>query len=67
LSGISNPLCRHFDIDQSIANVLSNSASLTSNLNYVAVSALPVVSNLAAATKNLDHPGALGEWLLPTK
>ena len=49
-----------------LANVLSNSASLTSNLNYVAVSALPVVSNLAAATKNLDHPGALGEWLLPT-
>src|SRR6185369_1718979 len=49
-----------------LANVLSNSAGLTSNLNFVALSALPVVSNLAAATANLDHPGALGEWLLPT-
>src|SRR5205823_2103259 len=44
----------------------SNSAHLTSNLNSVAVSALPVVSNLTAATAQLDHPGALGEWLLPT-
>ncbi len=49
-----------------LANVLSNSSGLTSNLNFVAVSALPVVSNLATATAHLDHPGALGEWLLPT-
>ena len=49
-----------------LATVLSNSASLTSNLNLVALSARPAVSNLAAATAHLDHPGALGEWLLPT-
>jgi len=49
-----------------IAAVLSNSASLTSNLNAVALDARPVVSNLAAATAQLDQPGALGEWLLPT-
>ncbi len=49
-----------------LITVLSNSASLTSNLNVVAMNARPVVSNLAAATANLDHPGALGEWLLPT-
>jgi len=49
-----------------LANVLSNSTGLTSNLNYVAVSTLPLVSNLTAATANLDRPGALGEWLLPT-
>jgi len=49
-----------------LATVLSNSAGLTSNLNFVALSAGPVVSNLAAATANLDHAGALGEWLLPT-
>ena len=49
-----------------LAAVLSNSASLTSNLNAVAVSARPAVSNLAAATAQLDRPGALGEWLLPT-
>jgi hypothetical protein len=46
--------------------VLSNSAALTSNLNAVALAAQPAVSNLAAATANLDRPGGLGEWLLPT-
>ena len=46
--------------------VLSNSASLTSNLNAVAVGAQPTVSNLTLLTARLDHPGALGEWLLPT-
>ncbi len=49
-----------------LALVLSNSASLTSNLNEVATTARPAVSNLAAVLTHLDHPGALGEWLLPT-
>jgi len=49
-----------------LAAVLSSSAVLTSNLNAVAIAALPAVSNLAAATAQLDRPGALGEWLLPT-
>ena len=49
-----------------LATVLSNSASLTSNLNDVALGARPAVSNLALVTARLDHPGALGEWLLPT-
>jgi ABC-type transporter Mla subunit MlaD len=49
-----------------LATVLSNSASLTSNLNAVAVGAQPTVSNLTVLTARLDHPGALGEWLLPT-
>lgn len=49
-----------------LATVLGNSAALTSNLNVVALAARPAVSNLAAATTHLDHPGALGEWLLPT-
>jgi hypothetical protein len=46
--------------------VLSNSADLTSNLNAVALGARPAVSNLTLVTARLDHPGALGEWLLPT-
>ena len=46
--------------------MLSNSANLTSNLNIVATTARPAVSNLAAATADLNRPGALGEWLLPT-
>lgn len=49
-----------------LARVLSNTANLTSNLNLAALSARPVLSNLAGATANLDRPGALGEWLLPT-
>ena len=49
-----------------IATVLSNSACLTSNLNAVALDARPAVSNLTLVTARLDHPGALGEWLLPT-
>jgi ABC-type transporter Mla subunit MlaD len=49
-----------------LATVLSNSASLTSNLNVFAVSALPAVSNLTLVTSQLNQPGALGEWLLPT-
>jgi ABC-type transporter Mla subunit MlaD len=49
-----------------LATVLSNSACLTSNLNAVALDARPAVSNLTMVIARLDHPGALGEWLLPT-
>jgi len=49
-----------------VSAVLSNSTVLTSNLSAVALDARPAVSNLANATAQLNHPGALGEWLLPT-
>jgi hypothetical protein len=49
-----------------LITVLSNSASLTSNLNAVALDARPAVSNLTTLTAQLDRPGALGDWLLPT-
>jgi len=49
-----------------LMTVLSNSASLTSNLNAVALDARPAISNLTTLTAQLDRPGALGEWLLPT-
>jgi hypothetical protein len=49
-----------------LVTVLSNSASLTSNLNVVVLDTRPAVSNLTLVTARLDHPGALGEWLLPT-
>jgi ABC-type transporter Mla subunit MlaD len=55
-----------FGLTNQLSLVLSNSAQLTSNLNAVALAALPAVSNLAAATKDLNRPGALGEWLVPT-
>ena len=49
-----------------LATILSNSASLTSNLNAVVLDTRPAVSNVTLVTARLDHPGALGEWLLPT-
>jgi len=55
-----------FALTNQLAGALSNTASLASNISDVAISARPAISNIAAATANLDHPGALGEWLLPT-
>jgi ABC-type transporter Mla subunit MlaD len=49
-----------------LMTVLSNSASLTSNLNAVALDTRPTISNLTTLTAQLQRPGALGEWLLPT-
>ena len=49
-----------------LARTLSSATALTSNLNTVAINAQPAVSNLAIVTGQLNHPGALGEWLLPT-
>jgi hypothetical protein len=49
-----------------LTSVLSNSANLASNLNVVALDARPAVSNLSAVLSGLDHPGALGEMLIPT-
>jgi ABC-type transporter Mla subunit MlaD len=49
-----------------LMTVLSNSASLTSNLNAVALDTRPAISNLTTLTAQLQRPGALGEWLLPT-
>jgi ABC-type transporter Mla subunit MlaD len=66
VSTVEQALPNILNLTNQIGHVLSNSAALTSNLNVVALSARPVVSNLAAATVHLDQPGALGEWLLPT-
>src|SRR4029077_8376153 len=55
-----------FSLTNQLLRVLSHSTSLTSNLNFIAITVRPAVSNLAAATAHLDQPGALGEWLLPT-
>jgi ABC-type transporter Mla subunit MlaD len=63
---VQNALPNIFNLTNELYRVLTNSESLTSNLNAVAVTAKPAVSNLAAATANLNHPGALGEWLFPT-
>jgi hypothetical protein len=55
-----------FNLTNQLTAFLTNGSTLESNLNLVALSARPAVSNLAAVTAHLDRPGALGEWLLPT-
>jgi ABC-type transporter Mla subunit MlaD len=49
-----------------LLTVLSNSASLTSKLDAVALSTLPAVSNLTTITAQLRERGSLGEWLVPS-
>lgn len=66
VGSVEKALPNILSLTNQLAQVLSNSASLTSNLNVVAVGAQPVVSNLATLTAQLDHPGALGDLLLPT-
>jgi ABC-type transporter Mla subunit MlaD len=66
LGEVEDALPNFLNLTNQLSLVLSNSANLTSNLNIVATTARPAVSNLAAATADLDRPGALGEWLLPT-
>ena len=66
VSEVETALPNILQLTNQLATVLSNSADLTSNLNSVALAARPVADHLATATANLDRPGALGEWLLPT-
>lgn len=54
------------NLTNQISTVLSNSAILTAHLSEVAVVAKPAVSNLNLVVAQLNQPGALGEWLLPT-
>jgi len=63
---IEHALPNILGLTNQLQTVLSNSASLTANLNEVALQALPAASNLSRLTAQLDHPGALGEMLLPT-
>ena len=55
-----------FNLTNQLSLVLTNSSTLTSNLNQVVIGARPAVSNLTAVLDNLNHPGALGQWLLPS-
>jgi ABC-type transporter Mla subunit MlaD len=66
LNAVEAALPQVLSLTNQIALVLSNSVNLTSNLNIVAADARPAVSNLALVTAQLNQPGALGDWLLPT-
>jgi len=65
LAQVQRSLPGVFNLTNQIATVLSNSANLTSNLNVIALTARPAVSNLTFVLARLNHPGALGEWVLP--
>ncbi|HWD92691.1 MAG TPA: MlaD family protein [Verrucomicrobiae bacterium] len=54
------------NLTNQLASTLSSATILTSNLNTVAIGAQPAVSNLTLLTSQLNRPGALGDWLLPT-
>lgn len=66
INQVERALPNILDLTNKIAAVLGNTASFTSNLNIVALSALPASSNLAYITTQLRGPGALGEWALGT-
>jgi ABC-type transporter Mla subunit MlaD len=66
VSEVEKALPNILNLTNQLTTVLSNGALLTSNLNVAATTARPAISNLALATAQLDRPGALGEWLLPT-
>ena len=54
-------------VEASLPTLLANATAATSNLNQVALSLRPAVSNANTILANLSQPkGALGEWLLPT-
>src|SRR5260370_5070991 len=55
---IEHALPNFLSLTNQLQTVLSNSATLTSNLNLVAVSARPAVNNLAPATAHLHQPHA---------
>jgi ABC-type transporter Mla subunit MlaD len=54
------------NLTNQLASTLTSATTLTSNLNTVAIGAQPAVSNLTILTAQLNRPGALGDWLLPT-
>ncbi|HEY5912390.1 MAG TPA: MlaD family protein [Verrucomicrobiae bacterium] len=66
VSQVESNLPNVFAVTNQLTEVLARGSTLMSNLNLVALNAQPGVSNIVAATAHLDHPGALGEWLLPT-
>jgi len=55
-----------FHLTNELSKLMTGGSELFSNLNALAITAQPGVSNLAKATEGLDRPGGLGEWLLPT-
>jgi ABC-type transporter Mla subunit MlaD len=54
------------NLTNQLAGTLNGATTLTSNLNTVAVNVQPAISNVTILLSELNKPGALGDWLLPT-
>jgi hypothetical protein len=54
------------NLTNQLAGTLTSATSLTSNLNTVAINVQPAISNVTTLLSELNRPGALGDWLLPT-
>lgn len=56
-----------FNMTNQLGGIISNTASLTANLNSTVVQTKPLFTNLAIITALLTNEnGALGNWLIPT-
>src|SRR5437764_9942356 len=54
------------NLTNQLAGTLTSATTLTSNLNTVAINVQPAISNVTILLSQLNRPGALGDWLLPT-
>lgn len=54
------------NLTNQLAGTLNSATTLTSNLNTVAINVQPAISNVTTLLSELNRPGALGDWLLPT-
>jgi len=63
---VESALPNILNLTNSIASTLNGTTTLTSNLNTVAVNVQPAISNVTILLSQLNKPGALGDWLLPT-
>ena len=54
------------NLTNQLAGTLTSATTLTSNLNTVALNVQPAISNVTTLLSELNQPGALGDWLLPT-
>ncbi len=54
------------NLTNQLAGTLNGATTLTSNLNTVAINVQPAISNVTMLLSQLNKPGALGDWLLPT-
>jgi len=61
-AGLPNVL----NLTNQLAGTLTSATTLTSNLNTVAINVQPAISNVTILLSQLNRPGALGDWLLPT-